>query len=199
VEHGSFPEELYLGIQQAVLGQIGWRIDTRVKGVRVASLGEYGSWFAGAQAADRLAGDEDLDGAEAETGGVWRVFGKNTMAVLDPVSPTGLIHALVRPGKEDRSRVGLVWRFVDERNYWGMEVDWRECKVIRLSEGDRRVYASASIPDSTKERSHRLQVLDDGRYMMAYVDGEPITGSWISDTRFEGATGVGILLGIPGR
>lgn len=213
VEHSLFPEELYLGIQQGVLGQIGWRMDTRVKGVRVATLGGYESWCGGAHAADRLTGNGDLDGSRAETGGTWRGFGGkaqrgdvgatgstgNTMSVLRPVSPTGLIYAVASPGMGDQGRVGLIWRFVDERNHWRMEVGRRIYEVIHVVKGERQVLASTDFPDSAGNRAHRIQVLDDGRHMMAYVDGEPLVGGYVKDTRLEGATGVGILLDDPAR
>jgi len=213
VEHCSFPEELYLGIQQGVLGQIGWRIDTRVKEVRVATLGGYESWCGGAHAADRLTGHGDLGGSRAEVGGTWRVFigkvlrgaegaagsAEDTMAVLDPTSPTGMIHAVASPGKEDQERVGLIWRFADDRNHWRMEVGPRDCKVILVVDGERQVLASTEFPESLGNPAYRLQVLDAGNHMMAYVDGEPVVGSYVRATRLEGATGVGILLDDPTR
>jgi len=195
VEQGTFPEELYLGIQQSVLGQIGWRIDSRIKAVRAAYLEGYGSWFAGAQAADRLAGDEDLDGVEAEAGGAWRIFGNHEMGILSPVSPPGLIHAVARQGRDERARVGLVWRFSDEFNHWRMELGDRACEIISVEEGERRVLAAAGVPGPGGARTRRLQVLDDGRRMMAYVDGEPVAERWIDDTRLGGMSGAGIILG----
>jgi hypothetical protein len=213
LEHGPVADELYLGIQQGVLGQIGWRLDTRLKGVRVASLEGYESWCGGAHAADRLTGNGDLDGSLAETGGTWRVFlGKiwrgadgatrstgSSMSVLRPVSPTGLIHAAASPGMEDQGRVGLIWRFVDERNHWRMEVGRGKYEVILVVEGERQVLASTDFPDSAGNSVHRIQVLDDGRHMMAYVDGVPLVDGYIKDMRLEGATGVGILLDDPSR
>lgn len=210
LEYGPSADELYLGIQQSVLGQIGWRLDTRIQGVRVAYLEGYASWCGGAIAADRFeGGGRDIDGSQAEIGGAWRLSGgraqkgigrgavsdSGTMAVLDPESPAGLVHALAFPGNGDDDKVGLVWRFIDERNHWRMEVGRRVCEVILVDEGERRVLASAGKPGTKGEGTHRLQVLDDGKNVMAYVDGEPVTEQWIVDTRFEGATGVGILYG----
>jgi hypothetical protein len=208
LEHGLIADPLYLGIQQGVLGQIGWRLDTRLKGVRVASLEGYDSWCGGAHAADRLTGDGDLDGSQAETGGTWRVFAGqvrraadgasgstgNTMSVLRPVSPTGLIHAVASPGLGEQGRVGLIWRFVDERNHWRMEVGRRKHEVIHVVEGERQVVASTDFPGSAGNRAHRIQVLDDGRHMMAYIDGEPLVAGYVKDARLQDATGVGILL-----
>ncbi len=40
----------------------------------------------------------------------------------------------------------------------------------------------------------RLQVLDDGNRLMAYVDGEPLAQGWIVDSRLHDETKVGFLL-----
>lgn len=211
LERGVFAEELYLGIQQGVLGQIGWRMDTRVKGVRIAHVRGYESWWGGAHAADRLAGDGDLPGMPAEPGGAWRVVAgevrrgpagassaaTEALAILNPASPTGLVHAVVSPGAGDRARVGLVWRFLDERNHWRLEVGRRGYAVLLVVEGVRQTLAAADFPEFLGKRPRRLQVIDDGRYLTAFVDGEPVTDGSVEDTRLGGATGVGILLDAP--
>ena len=122
LEYGPSAEELYLGIQQSVLGQIGWRLDTRIQGVRVAPLGGYASWCGGAIAADRFEEDRDMDGSQAEVGGAWRVIGgtdqrgvgretvssDGTMAILDP--PITLRHgSRVGVAGKRRTRTGSGW------------------------------------------------------------------------------------------
>ncbi len=103
---GSAPgsEELHLGIHQSVLGQVGWRLDSRVEGVRVAELGGFDTWYAGAHAADRL-DHPPVDKAPAELGLSWDVrsvardadsvdAGPLTLALLDPRAPSGLVHVV---------------------------------------------------------------------------------------------------------
>lgn len=207
VENGPLPEDLYLGIQQSVLGQIGWRLDTRVKGVRVAHVPGYDTWYGGAKAADRLTGEGALDGSEAETGGKWCVLGgqvqrgpagatgssSGTVAILDPGSPSGLIHAVASPGQGDRNKAGLVWRFIDEQNHWRVELGDRSCEILLVDNGGWRIMATRLLPGSFGRRKHRLQVLDDGYRLMAYLDGEPLSEGWLESTRFEGATKVGFF------
>jgi hypothetical protein len=208
VEKCSDSADLYLGIEQSVLGQIGWRIDTRVQGVRVATLGGYDSWWWGAHAADGFKGDGDLDGAVAEVGGTWRVYrgeesrltgrdqgtGTEGISVLDPAAPTGLIHAEMSFGEGDRGRAGLIWRFVDERNHWRMELGRRGCEIVLVEDGVRHVQASKVFPDPSGALAVRLQLLDDGRRMTGHVDGEPVTDRYIEDARLDAGTGVGFLI-----
>lgn len=208
VEHNPVPKELYFGIQQSVLGQIGFRLDTRVRWVRVSHAKGYESWFGGAHAADYLKGDGNLDGSIAEAGGTWRVlrgeaqrnFGgvtgsvAETIAILDPGLPAGLIHADTVMGYDASAKVGLIWRFLDDRNHWRLEVGAGESVMVLVSKGERHVLASKTFPVLEENRKMRLQVLDDGNRMMAYVDGEPLLEGYVMDTRLEESTGVGIFL-----
>lgn len=204
-------DDLFLGIQQAVLGQIGFRLDTRVKAVRVAHVAGYDSWCGGAHAADRLAGSGDLDGSAAEIGGGWQVLkgearrgatgaigsAPGTLAVLDPGAASGLIHSMVSLADGRRSRFALVWRFLNERNCWRLEVSSRTSEIILVEDGKRHVMASRALPDPHNAEFRYVQVLDGGSHFIGYVDGEPLSEGWLSDTRFERATGVGILFDIP--
>ncbi len=201
-------DDVYVGIHQSVLGQIGFRLDTRVRNVRVGRVGGYETWCGGAHAADRLVGQGDLNGTMADAGGTWRVLrgkahrGANgatatapgTRALLDSGSPCGLIHASVLPGTREQSRVGVLWRFRDEENHWRVEVGAGSCQIIRVVGGDRQLVVSSKLVSSNEKCTCRVQVLDDGHHLMAYVDGEPVSACWVADSRLEGETGVGIVL-----
>jgi len=211
IAHCAPSDALFVGIHQGVLGQIGFRLDTRVKAVRVAHVAGYDSWCAGAHAADRLSGSGDLDGSAAEIGGRWRVLkGKarrgapgaigsatETLAVIDPAAASGLIHSMVSLAEGRRKRFALVWRFLDERNCWRLEVTSRTSEIILVEDGKRQVIASKALADPDGNGVRRLQVLDDGSHCMAYVDGEPLSEGWLNDTRLERATGLGILFDCP--
>lgn len=213
VDEGFREDALYVAIQQSVLGQIGWRLDTRIEGVRVASVEGYETWCGGAVAADRLIGEGNLHGAHAEIGGDWVVaagkarrggsgaFGaeSGTMAVLDPKQPVGLVHALAKPGDGEKDRIGLLWRFLDADNHWRLELAVQGVEAAVVVDGQREVLATKEICEPDCDRAHRLQVLDHGGRFMAYVDGEPVLERYIEDTRFEGARNVGILLGDAGK
>ncbi len=62
---------LYAGIHQSVLGEIGFRADTRVFGAQVTKISALGKWYGSAQAADSMRGDGALTATAAEVGGVW--------------------------------------------------------------------------------------------------------------------------------
>lgn len=208
VEYGPLPPTLYLGIHQGVLGQIGFRLDTRINEVRVGHLCGYESWFGGAHAADILSGKRIFELSQAETGGEWQIFEMNTqhivpganepkkekIAIIDPGAPSGLIHAEIQIDKDSFTESELVWRFIDENNYWLLKITSRTCEIVLVSEGIRRILAKKEYVKHFSGGIHRLQVLDTGNEIMAYCDGEPLTDSWVRETRFEAATGIGIIL-----
>ena len=203
----EYPENAYVCVHQSVLGQIGWRIDTRVHGVRVAELAGYGTWCGGAHAADRLSKGYVSTDAESEIGGPWQAWQVHdagsppnsvvaTIAVLDPGAPSGLIHAVVTTGKEASHQVGLVWRLLDQRNHWRLVIKSSACDIVLVTDGNCHVMASRALAGSGS-LEHRLQVLDDGNRLMAYVDGEPLLDAWLVDSRLQEATKTGIIIEDP--
>jgi hypothetical protein len=207
VDAGPLTDEIYVGIHQSVLGQIGWRVDTRVYGVRVAHLPEYTSWCGGAHAADKLVTSVVQTGSPAERGGKWQVWTRRSsggdsdpsyteteiLAVIDPGAASGLLHATVTLVDPMPVTVGLLWRFLDEHNHWRVELSAQACKIVFVAGGNRETLAAREY-SSCKPTALRLQVLDDGERLMAYVDGEPLSDRWINDTRLHAANKVGICL-----
>jgi hypothetical protein len=195
LESTNPPEELYVGIQQSVLGQIGWRIDTRVHGVRAAILEGFDSWFGGAHAADSL-DVVPIEGAQTECGGEWRILTieaqQGYLAVLDPGEPSGLIHAVVPASQTSTQTAGLTWRCVDAANHWNFELRGVECVLSGRFDGEQEVVRSWTVPPATG-LDRRLQVLDDGYRMRFFVDGEPLSDASVEDDRLNHGTGVGVL------
>lgn len=187
VDPGPAADDVYLCVNQSVLGQIGWRIDSRVYGVRVADIAGYDSWCGGAHAADRLplSGDSRPAGEKV---GRWQIWREHTtsIAVLDPHAPSGLICAIAV------AKGGLVVRCADVNNHWRLQVDGDTCELVLVSHSERHVIASRAIAARDTQK-RRLQILDDGRRLMAYVDGEPLSQQWVTDDRLADATQVGIL------
>lgn len=207
IDSGTHPDRAYVGIHQSVLGQIGWRLDTRVRGVRVAKLSGYDTWCGGAHAADRLSRGALSFGANAEIGGPWRTVTQGlrsdpargessarpaAIAFLDPGAPSGLVHAVATRGADGFDGVGLVWRYLDQGNHWRLEIGREAWRVVRVMQGEPRVMASRFFDDPLA-REHRLQVLDDGIRIMAYLDGEPVSDAWMNDAQLRGATKIGLL------
>lgn len=198
VDHTPLPEEVYVGLQQAVLGQIGFRLDSRVYGVRVAELSGYDAWFAGAHAADLSPSIHAGSHRPAELGGTWQVVsdiapaGGSTLSIatLDPNAPSGLLHAFVTVSAS--SVAGLVWRYADPNNHWRVELTSSRCEVIAVENGKREIVMSreCTLQDGA---TVRVQVRDEGARLMAFVDGEPVQDVWVANALHSNATGVGLL------
>ncbi len=199
IDRSPASDQVFLGIHQSVLGQIGWRLDSRVHGVRVAEIAGFEKWYGGAHAADPLS-----EGRPSNPfGGQWELHrecsldGSNisdpavTIAVLDPVDASGLVHATVVAQGAAREPVGLVWRFQDSRNYWRLTIQGETCEMGVVVGGKFHSLASRLCPDHMSDL--RLQILDDGQRCVAHVDGEPLTESYVVDARMGSVTKVGIL------
>lgn len=194
----------YLGIHQSVLGQIGWRLDSRIHGVRIAELPDYASWCAGAHAADAMR-HAPRAGNPAEIGGEWQSLDVGQIAtpeppgralVLDPGVPSGLIHAVRGGAAGARDRTALVWRCRDDRNYWQLDIAEAGCAIAFVSNGERQILESRT--PGPRGGAARVQVHDDGSRVMAYIDGEPLFDRAIVDTRLNDATKVGFVPGAAG-
>ncbi|MFH1154554.1 MAG: nucleotide-binding protein [Pseudomonadota bacterium] len=202
-------KDVFLGIHQSVLGQIGFRQDTRVYGVHVVHVDEYVNWCGGAHAADRLVGVGALVGLDAEVGGKWKQLagelimsqtgakgnGLESIAVLSPNAPSGLIHATAKPGKtEGIGSVGLIWRCRDALNYWKIELTQKTCAIICTIDGKSEVVAFRKTPDPLGDQESRLQVLDNGIQIMGYLNGRQLAESWLCDQRLSEETRTGITV-----
>lgn len=206
----ALPDQVYLGIQQSVLGQVGFRLDTRVYGVRVGMLAGFDTWCGGAHAAAECVAGAGSQ-AVADVGGQWTLWseaarvgpvasdrnaaarGGVEMAVLDPAAPSGFIHATAAIPKGRGERLGIVFRGADARNHWRLQLVDGAGELIVVTDGEAEVLVTRQLPEVGNDGSRRLQILDDGARLMAYVDGEPLTDGWIADPRLSDATGVGVL------
>ena len=134
---------VYGGLFQSILGEIGFRVDTRVYATKIALVEKFSNWYGSAHAADKLDGIGPLDERPAEIGGRWLTHqGRlmrsetgtfsdlpNALATLSPLSPSGLIHALVTISYEPTGKIGLVWRFRDTHNYFIALIGDDSCEI----------------------------------------------------------------------
>src|SRR5688572_24320093 len=102
-------EKVYGGVHQSVLGETGFRADTRVYRTEVAQLPGFDAWYGSAHAADTLAGDGPLHASQSAVGGEWTVceggfkrtargveaVGRSNTAMLELDSASGLVHVLI--------------------------------------------------------------------------------------------------------
>ncbi|MDJ0901381.1 MAG: nucleotide-binding protein [Xenococcus sp. MO_188.B8] len=202
---------LYAGIHQSVLGQIGFRADTRVYGVKVDKISELNTWYGTAQAADSLTGAGNLSGIPAEVGGSWQILAgsfersvtgliakePDSMAILDPQASSGLLHLAIAIGQTVED-VGIIWRFQDRDNYWCCWLNnTRLC--LELTEAGQKQEILISTKDYLVPNSLTyVQILDDGQELKLYLNGQLIGDGESEgiqfDERLAQATGVGIAI-----
>lgn len=200
---------LFPSVHQSVLGQIGFRLDTRVYGVTVNQLDGFSTWYGTAHVADQLVGTIEVHGKEAQLGGRWRENAERVdgapspngmpstraerVVTLDPCRPSGLIHALIETQRTD-SGVGIVWRYLDADNYWRVRVTCQGCDVMVKARGFWSTVAFCSSPCLSPSVPQSLQVHDDGACLSFHLQGQLLFGSWFQDGRLSHGTAVGFCL-----
>lgn len=180
------------GVHQAVSGQIGWRVDTRLLRVAVADPAALAGWATTAALADRLVGERPLSEGEPGAGpyddhagvefrivcGAARrtgtgVAGPDAVAGADVVALAGRVDAsVVHVVAGDGGSGGLVVRADAAGN--GFYVWWDGAEVrIERRDGESVVeHARCAAPRPSRPGSARsLQVLDDGARLCVVVDG----------------------------
>lgn len=201
-------EQVYAGIHQSVLGEIGFRVDTRVYRAQVAALPEFCNWYGSAHGADMLTGEGSLHLSGAEVGGAWQTHGGelrrtergtvgtsvSNAAMLALQAPAGLVHVLIEATDQPVAGVGVIWRAQDEENYWCFEVGSRGCQ-LSLREGGRWCrFPAVKDPRVAPNTTNSLQVADDGECIRLYLNGDLVYGTAFSDARLQHAAGVGIQI-----
>ncbi len=199
---------VHAGVFQAALGQIGFRLDTRIYGTRVTDIAEWGSWFGTAHAADRLEGSGVLSGSAADIGGSWHVGAgrfertaegaaaveDGSLAVLRADQPSGLVHVVIQGGSHDARAAGLVWRHADPDNYWQLTASAQGCELTLHEAGSSSTIARTDAVRLEVNKLHALQVADEGNRFSLFLDGMLLFGKRFVDDRLSRATGVGIAV-----
>jgi hypothetical protein len=197
--------QVYAGIYQSTLGQIGFRVDTRVYGSAIEQIPELATWYGTAQAADKLTGEGLLNNRTAEIGGNWNVVQgcyqltdrgaiateNNSLALIYSDRPHGLIHTQIETSTAI-TPISIIWRAIDERNHWSLilscdrtELNFKENDLLEtIALGDRDYLK----PNYT----HSIQILDDGKEFSLYLDGKLIFDRRFQDSRLANVNGFGM-------
>ncbi|MCL4765111.1 MAG: DNA-binding protein [Hyphomicrobiaceae bacterium] len=189
IDTSNAEEKLYAGIHQCALGQIGFRVDTRVHSVHIERVPELADPFSTAHVFDPL-GPAGLAGL----GSGWRFLPERPgLAVRDAGKPSGLLHVIVEAG-DGPTAAGLAWRVHDAANLWLFQVTCAGCTLHRVENG-----AGVEVARDAKRRLapgavHAVQILDTGEQLGIYIDGERLFDAWLEDMTFADASGVGVLL-----
>jgi hypothetical protein len=197
-------ETVYAGIYQSCLGEVGFRVDTRVYGSCVQKIPEISNWYGTAQAADKLIGNDFLASREAEVGGCWQVYRgnykltanglqpkeSNSLAIIYPEQPSGLIHVLIETF-DTMTGMSLVWRFQNENNFWNFIIGTDKCQLEIRENGVEQVIATSDEDTLKPNTTNSLQILDDGTTFSVYLNGKLIFNQWFTDSRLANSTGIG--------
>ncbi|KKD39571.1 hypothetical protein [Limnoraphis robusta] len=196
---------VYAGFYQSILGQNGFRVDTRVYGAEVAQLSDLATWYGTAHIADDLTGEGEFEKTAPRTGSNWTIFGGNykrtalgvtatapdSLAILHADTPSGLVHVLVDTSTQ-QTEIQLIWRFQDENNYSSFSADGERCKLQIIENGKREILAVSQLWFLKPNSVNSLQILDDGETFSLSLNGQLVFGKWFIDPRLQTATGVGI-------
>jgi hypothetical protein len=204
----SFDETtpVYAALYQSVLGQIGFRLDTRAYAIQVSKQIDFSTWYGTAHVADQLTGNGALGGSGAELGGFWRVISgeyfrtekgvrpasTDSLAVLNPDVVSGLIHTVVETGTKE-TKVSLVWRFKDNDNFWSLTVSGTGCSLSIKENGAALTVTSTEKIILKPGTRNSLQILDNGTKFGLYLQGQLLFDTWFCDSRLQNAAGVGFL------
>ncbi len=204
------PAELYAGLYQGALGQVGFRVDTRVYDFQTAQVPALSNWYGTAQTADTLIADEVslLTEQAAELGGRWHPLRgtlektaqglaartENSLALLEMPTPAGAIHAIVNVVNTDDSLAAcaLLWRTQDERNTWGLFFEQGQCQIRLQTEGK---WSKVAVEESygLREGRNAVQILDSGSLFSLYLNGQLLFDRWFTDDRLGAIAQIGLL------
>jgi hypothetical protein len=200
-------QPVYAGIHQSVLGEIGFRADTRVYHTQIAEVPEFGNWYGSAHGADTLTGRGALHSSTAEVGGAWHVHGGefdrtergvigvgvgSNEALLNLSSPAGLVHLLIDASDKPVESVALIWRAQDKDNFWCFEVASSQCRLFLKENGGWNRFPAVKNCRLLPNAENSVQVSDDGQCIRLYLNGDLVYATAFTDTRFEDGVGVGI-------
>ncbi len=177
--YSQFAKALFVGIHQSVLGEKGYRADTRVYGVRVVDIPEWQE-----HGTALLADPQPQLGRKAAWGGVWQLH--SPCMLLRPEEPGGLFHVCLT------APASLIWRYRDPQHYLALELNHREVR-LRLQYGPKQFVLAVESFAGTTEQPHWLQVLDDGCTLVMTLDGRPLFSERpILEHRLANEVGVGL-------
>lgn len=204
---------VYAEVQQRILGEVGYRVDTRVYGTKVAAVGAWTSWYGTAHAADRLTGSGRLSGTDAETGQRWSVpdgsaplersaRGARTpsdsvggAALLAVDEQPGLLHA--RATLDGTSGwVELSWR-IDGRSALIVRVGASGTSVVsRDADGCDLLLADDPALSLRRGASRAISIADDGAEIAVHVDGRLVGDVWsaVPDRADHGRGTIGLAI-----
>ena len=196
---------IYAGIHQSVLGQIGFRADTRIYKVQVETISELANWYGTAHVADSFIGQGNIMNTPAEVGEFWQVrsgsfvrtakglvaIEDNSLAILDSGVSSGLLHLEIFTG--DVAALGIIWRVRDPDRYWCCRLDNEHLCLQLVEAGQTKEIFTSSEDYLIPNTVTYLQITDEGEEIRIYLNGKLIGDRILTDKLAE-ATGVGLTV-----
>ncbi|MGL5870914.1 MAG: nucleotide-binding protein [Xenococcaceae cyanobacterium] len=196
---------VYAAIYQSVLGQIGFRVDTRVYGTKVETIPELSDWYGTAIAADSLLGNELLGDRIPAIGSSWKIVkgsyqltqsgaiatADESIALLNVDRPIGLIHAIVETSSLV-TPLAMVWRCRDDGNFWRWILSNEGCQLQIVENNSIRSIAVSNEYYLPQNTTSSLQILDDGQEISFYFNGKLVFDNRFNDICFADANNIGI-------
>lgn len=167
--HGDATQPLYAGIHQSVLGEVKYRLDSRIYAVRVALVPELALGAGGAEV-----GSSD---------------GFATLAEGRPDAPSGLVRLVVRTGPTAGS-VTLSFRGAPDGRCWRVELGPGGA-TLAVDDDQRDEIACRQGAPLRPRTEHDLQVVDDGATVAVCLDGVLLFDRVVTDSRLGDEHGVG--------
>lgn len=202
----SPPDALYPGVHQSVLGQIGFRADTRIQQIDVMQHPDLSLWYGTAAAADHLNGADSLDATPAEVSGVWTVIsgqlrrtssgtiaaGDNSTALLYLDEPAGLLRLCFTVTDSAPVDIALLWRVDYDGQSWRVRIADDKATLQLITQERITTYEQARCALRPTGEPNWLQLLDDGNEIRLICNGQILFVTY--DTTLQQATGTGFYL-----
>lgn len=207
IDTQSAEQNVYAGVHQVALGQVGFRVDSRVYGVRADVVPVLAKWYGTAHMADSLLSDNAmaLDTAQAEVGGVWRshegshqktpqgLIGTSdrNLSIIHTSEPIGALHIVI-DAERTVSECAILWRTKDSQNTWTLFLNERHCELRICERGEWTVVATDRVGLNLNAQA-AVQILDTGESFSLYLCGELLFGQYFSEERLRDECGIGLF------
>lgn len=205
--------DVHLGVHQRILGEVGYRVDTRVYRVEVADVEAWSDWCTTAAVADRFGGSGPLDGRLAERGGVWRGVEGDLLtgpgglsgegrAQLGTGTDLGLVHLLLTPGSR-RSRLRLTLQPASGPGDGGgpalvLDLAVDRARLLRGQGETEQVLQERTGRVLRRGRAQSVQVLSSRHEVTVHVDGREVLGHRYALPAEDGVERTVVGLGLHG-
>jgi hypothetical protein len=158
-------------ITQSTIGQIGFRLDSRVYGVKVASVPLWEHWYGSACAADRLHGAGTIEGTCAETGQTWQVLHGDVRrsangavsafggaAVIPARGQVGLLHATATIS-DASGTIDLIWSYTANSDCFRLSLSAARGTLIQRLDGTERELSCVSFENFPFGEGQPIQIV----------------------------------------